>query len=120
MLAAYVGFKTLGMVGAVVAAVAVFLPSFAMMFALLPVFERVRTITWARAALQGMVAGVIGVLAITLTRLVPHALVDPFAVVLFLGAVTILLVWRAAPLKAAAGGAVLGVVRRRLIAAWGI
>ena len=120
MLAAYVGFKTLGMVGAVVAAVAVFLPSFVMMFALLPVFERVRTISWARAALQGMVAGVIGVLTITLTRLVPYALVDPFAVVLFVVAVGALLVWRTPPVRAAAGGAVLGVVRRRLIAAWGI
>src|SRR5262249_53546258 len=48
MLATYVGYKTLGITGAVVAAIAIFLPSFAMMFALLPVFERVRGITWAR------------------------------------------------------------------------
>jgi len=119
MLAAYVGYKALGLTGALVAAIAIFLPSFAMMFALLPVFERVRTITWARAALQGMVAGVIGTLAVALARLAPHVIVDPFSAVLFAGAVTVLLVWRAAPLKMAAGGAVLGVVRRRLIAAWG-
>jgi len=120
MLAAYVGYKTLGLTGAVVAALAIFLPSFAMMFALLPVFERVRAITWARAALQGMVAGVIGVLAVALTRLAPHAVVDPFAAVLFVGAVTALLLWRAAPLQMVAAGAVLGIVRRRLGAAWGI
>ena len=49
-----------------------------------------------------------------------HAVVDPFAAVLFVGAVTVLLVWRVAPLRMVAGGAVLGVVRRRLVAAWGI
>ena len=120
MLAAYVGYKTLGLTGAVVAAIAIFLPSFAMMLALLPVFERVRAITWARAALQGMVAGVIGTLGVALVRLAPHAVVDPFAVVLFVGAVTVLMVWRVAPLRMVAGGAVLGIVRRRLVAAWGV
>ncbi len=120
MLAAYVGYKALGATGAIIAAIAVFLPSFAMMFALLPVFERVRAVSWARAALQGMVAGVIGVLAIALTRLAPYALVDPFAGTLFVGAVAVLLLWRVAPLRMAAGGAVLGIVRRRLAAAWGL
>jgi len=119
MLAAYVGYKVLGLIGAVIAAIAIFLPSFVMMFALLPVFERVRTITWARAALQGMVAGVIGTLAIALGRLAPHALVDPFSVVLFIGAVAVMLLWRTAPVKMAAGGAVLGIVRRRVAAALG-
>src|SRR6185436_19127313 len=42
MLATYVGYKAVGVTGAIVGAVAIFLPSFVMMFALLPVFERVR------------------------------------------------------------------------------
>src|SRR5439155_17426398 len=61
MLATYVGYKALGLTGAVVAAIAIFAPSFVMMFALLPVFERVRALGWVKAALQGMVAaGIIG------------------------------------------------------------
>ena len=120
MLAAYVGYKTLGLTGAVVAAIAIFLPSFAMMLALLPVLERVRGITWARAALQGMVAGVIGTLGVALARLAPHAIVDSFAAVLFVGAVTVLMMWRVAPLRMVAGGAILGIVRRRLVAVWGV
>lgn len=119
MIAAYVGYKALGVAGAVVAAIAIFLPSFVMMFALLPTLERVLAITWARAAMQGMVSAVIGVIAVTLTRLAPYAVVDPFSGVLFVGAVAALL-WRAAPLQMVAGGAVLGIVRRRLAAAWGI
>ena len=120
MLATYVGYKTLGVAGAIVGAVAIFLPSFVMMFALLPVFERVRAITWAKAALQGMVAGVIGVLTITLTRLAPHAIVDPFSGAIFVGAATALLFWRVPPLPMIGGGAALGIVRRRLVAALGI
>lgn len=118
MIAAYVGYKTLGLAGAVVAAIAIFLPSFVMMFALLPMFERVLAITWARAAMQGMMSAVIGVIAVTLTRLAPHAVVDPFSGLLFVGA-TAALIWRAAPVPMVAGGAVLGIVRRRLGAALG-
>ena len=120
MLATYVGYKTLGVVGAIVGAITIFLPSFLMMFALLPVFERVRAITWAKAALQGMVAGVIGVLAVMLTRLAPHAIVDRFSAVVFVGAATVMLFWRVAPLPMVGSGAVLGIVRRRLVAALGI
>jgi len=120
MLAAYVGYKLVGMIGAVVGAIAIFLPSFVLMLGLLPVFERVRTVPWAQAVLQGMVAGVIGTLAVALTRLAPHAIVDSFAAVLFVLGVAVLLVWRAAPVKMAGGGAILGVVRQRLIAAWGV
>jgi len=119
MLATYVGYKALGLTGAVVAAIAIFAPSFVMMFALLPVFERVRALGWAKAALQGMMAGIIGVLAVTLIRLTPHAVVDPFSAVIFVCAVTALMLWRMAPLKMVAGGAVLGIVRRRLATAIG-
>jgi chromate transporter len=120
MLATYIGYKTFGVAGAIVGAIAIFLPSFVMMFALLPVFERVRGITWAKAALHGMVAGVIGVLAITLTRLAPHAIVDPFSAAIFVGAATALLFWRVPPLPMVGSGAALGIVRRRVIAALGI
>jgi chromate transporter len=54
MLAAYVGYKVAGIAGALVAAAAAFLPSFILMLALLPVFDRVRKYTWTRAVLRGM------------------------------------------------------------------
>jgi hypothetical protein len=47
-------------------------------------------------------------------------LVDPFAVVLFFAPAAVMLWWRAAPVKMAADGAVLGLVRRRLAATWGV
>src|SRR5262249_33431084 len=119
MLAAYVGYKTLGLTRAVIAAFAIFFPSFAMMFALLLRSSGFEPSPGPRRA-TGHGGGVIGTLAVALTRLAPHAVVDPFSALLFVGAVTTLLVWRAAPLKMVTAGGVLGIVRRRLIAAWEI
>jgi len=116
MVAAYVGYKTLGLGGALVAAAASFLPSFALMLALLPLFDRVRNLAWARAAMQGIVPSVIGVMAVALARMAPHAAPDPPAIVALVVTAVVLIVWRLAPLKVIAGGAVFGIVRDRLVA----
>lgn len=114
MLAAYVGYKVLGVGGAVVAAAASFLPSFVLMLGLLPVFERIRTLGWARAAMQGVAPAVIGVMAIALARMAPHAAPDPLAIGVLVVASLTLIRWRPAPLKAMLGGSVFGVLRDRL------
>ena len=114
MVAAYVGYTVAGLAGAVVGAAAVFLPSFVLMLALLPVFDRVRALGWARACLRGIGPAVIGVLAVSLLRLAPHALPDPFAVVLLLATVIALVCWRVASLKLMLAGSALGVLRSRL------
>ena len=48
MVAAYVGYKLLGVGGAAAAAMAAFLPSFVLMLAILPAFDRVRKLAWPR------------------------------------------------------------------------
>jgi chromate transporter len=55
-----------GVPGAAVAAAAIFLPSFALMLLILPMFERVSGLAWTRAAMQGVGPALIGVLAVTL------------------------------------------------------
>ena len=114
MLAAYVGYKVLGLGGAIVAAAASFLPSFVLMLVLLPVFDRIRSLRWARAVMQGIVPGVIGVMAVALVRMTPHAAPDPLAIAVLVVAVTTLILWRVAPLKAMLGGSVFGILRDRV------
>src|SRR5207249_11045238 len=63
---AYVGYKVAGIAGAAVGAATAFLPSFVLMLAVLPVFDRVRTLVWMRAAMRGIGPAVIGVLAVSL------------------------------------------------------
>ena len=84
-----------------------------MMLAILPAFDRVRTYTWTRAVLRGMSPAVIGLLAVSLTRLAPYALVDPFAVAIFVATVAALLLWRPGTVRLMLGGAVLGALRNR-------
>jgi chromate transporter len=111
MLAAYVGYKVLGISGAIVAATASFLPSFVLMLGLLPVFERIRDLRWAKAVMQGLVPGVIGVMVIALVRMAPYAAPDLPAAVALVMTAAVLIVWRLAPLKVMAGGALFGVLR---------
>lgn len=114
MLAAYVGYKVLGVGGAIVAATASFLPSFILMLGLLPVFDRIRNLAWARAVMQGLVPGVIGVMAIALVRMTPYAAPDALAIAALVLAGITLIVSRIAPLKVMLGGSVFGILRHRV------
>jgi len=115
MVAAYVGYKVAGFGGAVIAATASFLPSFILMLSILPVFERVRTLVWTRAAMRGVGPAVIGVMAVFLVRMAPHALPDPLAIAILMGTLIALLAWRIGALKLMGAGAVVGVLRNRLL-----
>ncbi|HET7339841.1 MAG TPA: chromate efflux transporter, partial [Methylomirabilota bacterium] len=53
-LAAFVGYRAAGVAGAIVSAAAIFLPSFVLVLAVLPFFERVRAIPWVVGALKGV------------------------------------------------------------------
>ena len=114
MVAAYVGSKVTGIAGAAVAAAAVFGPSFLLMLSMLPVFERVRTLVWIRAAMRGVGPAVIGVMAVFLVRMAPHALPDLWAMVILLGTLIALLAWRTSAMTLRGAGAVVGVLRSRV------
>src|SRR5262249_11055659 len=116
MVAAYVGYQVAGFGGAVVAAIASFLPSFIIMLLILPVFERVRTLVWTKAAMRGVGPAVMGVLAMALVRMAPHALPDAVAFAILVGTLIALLAWRTSALTLMGTGAVAGVVRSHLSA----
>ena len=113
MVAAYVGYKVAGIAGAAFAAAAIFLPAFMMMLAIMPVYDRVRTLVWTKAALQGIGPALIGVIAVSLVQMAPHALPDPFAIAVLIGTVIALLAWRFSAFKLIIAGAVLGVLSGR-------
>src|SRR5262245_35861867 len=83
----------------------------------LPVFDRIRTVGWARAAMRDIGPAVIGVLAVSLLRLAPHARPDPFAVVLLGVTVIAIAYWRVGTWKLMLGGSLLGVLRNRFASA---
>ena len=111
MVAAYVGYKVAGVVGAAVAGGAAFLPSFVLMLAILPVLERVRKLAWTRAVMRGMGPAVVGVLAVSLVRLAPYALPDVFAVVILVASLIALALYRVGTFKIMIAGSILGALR---------
>src|SRR5215831_9666107 len=114
MIAAYVGYKVAGAAGAAVAATAAFLPSFVIMLVILPVLDRVRKLAWMRAVMKGMAPAVIGVLAVSLVRLVPAAVPDPFAVAMLAATLLALTMTKLGVFKLMIAGAALGILRSRL------
>ena len=116
MVAAYVGYKMQGVAGALVAAIAIFLPAFVLMLSVLPVFVRVRELIWIKAAMKGIGPAVIGVLTVSLLQMAPHALPDIFTMTIFVAAVGAMLAWRVRPIKAMIGGALAGIARDRVLA----
>src|SRR5215469_8035272 len=114
MIAAYVGYKVAGIAGAAVAALAAFLPSFVIMLLILPVLDRVRKLAWMRAVMKGMAPAVIGVLAVSLARLAPAALPDPFAIAILVATLLALTMTKLGVFKLMLAGAALGILRSRL------
>lgn len=114
MVAAYVGFKVAGIAGATVAAGTIFLPSFVLMLSVLPIFARVRALRWSKAMMRGIAPAVIGVLAVSLLQLAPHAVSDATTSVLFVVAAAALLAWRTNVLQLMLAGAGIGVVVERV------
>jgi chromate transporter len=112
MLAAFVGYKVAGVAGAVVAASAIFLPSFLLMLSILPMLDRVRSLAWTRAAMRGISPAVVGAVALTVVQLTPHAVTDVFTGALFILSIAALLLWKLSALALALSGGLLGILVR--------
>lgn len=106
--------------GAGIAATASYLPSFILILTILPMFERVRTLGWITAAMQGVGPAVSGIFAVSLVRMAPYALPDPFAVAMLMGTLIALLAWHIGAIKLMMAGAGLGVLRSRLCSLPGV
>ena len=112
MLAAYVGYKLCGVAGATVGAFSIFLPSFILALSVVPVLNRFREIASIKSAMRAISAAVIGVLAVSLAHLAPHAAPDAFTMVLMGLSIAAMLAWSLAPLKMILAGSLLGVLSR--------
>jgi len=102
-----------GVAGALVATVAIFLPSFVLVALCAPLLQRLRQQPAARGALDGMNAAVVALIAVTLVDLARVAFTGPWPVaagVLAAGALTI---WRLNPTWLIAAAATVGFLASR-------
>jgi chromate transporter len=85
-LVAFVGYGVAGVPGALVATFAIYLPSFAAVLAVAPLLERWRHVEGLRAVLRGVNAIVVGAILGVALSLLPAAVPDPVAAMLFVAA----------------------------------
>jgi chromate transporter len=115
MLAAFVGYKLFALPGALLAAAAVFLPSFVVMLALLPALRHLGSFDWLKAALRAIVPAVIGALAASLAQLAWNTVDDLPRLALLAGACAAILLRNVDAFPLMAIGALVGIVEPFLI-----
>lgn len=92
--ATFIGYVLHGFAGALVATLAIFLPSFLLIAALWSVIPKLRRSPWAAAALDGVNAAAVGVMAGVCWDLGRAALRDPLTWILAAGSLLVLLRFR--------------------------
>jgi chromate transporter len=98
-----------GVAGAVVATIVIFVPSFALIFALAPVWKRLRALPGAAGALRGANAGVVGLLGAVLYHPILTSLgANVSSVGIALAAYALIVVWAFPPWTVVAASALLG------------
>jgi chromate transporter len=106
--ATFVGYQVEGFAGAVVATLGIFLPSFVFVALLAPIVPRLRRSAWAGAALDGLNAASLGLMAGVTLVLLDDAFPDALTVVVGVVALVVLLRWRVNPVWLIGAGALVG------------
>jgi chromate transporter len=119
--ATFIGYLLAGVPGAIVATVGIFLPSFVLVGVSHPFLPRLRANATIAAAIDGLNAAAVGLIAASVVFLARDALfpggaLDPLAVTLALAAFGALLSGRAGPVPLLLAGAFIGLAARTLSA----
>lgn len=109
--ATFIGYLILGIPGAIVATIAIFLPSFFFVLALNPLIPKMRQSKWASAFLDAVNASAVALMVFVLLKLVQETLLQPFdiwATLMAIVAVVLLLRFKINTTWLIIGGAVVG------------
>lgn len=114
--AAFVGYKVAGALGALVATVAIFTPSFLFIMFASPFLLRLRQNPWVKSFLRGVLPGVLGAIAAAAIPLAAAALLQPtvprtvVAVTVGLAALVALVCFRRPTWQLVPAGAIVGLI----------
>lgn len=110
IMATYIGFRVLGLPGALVSTVAVFLPSFFLLLGLTHVYRRVKDSPLVRGFLSGVMPAVCGMLLSATVFIARNAVAGPATGIMAVLALAMLLRFRADPVWLVLGGGAVGLV----------
>jgi len=81
--AAFIGYKVMSLLGATVAALAIYSPSFLLVVTTFGFYKKIKNNRWVRSALTGLIASFVGLMALIVINMGRHALVDIYTIGLF-------------------------------------
>jgi chromate transporter len=113
--ATFIGYVLAGWRGALVATVAIFLPSFVFVAVSRPLLPRLRRSRWTAAFLDGVNVAAVGLMAAVTWQLARAAIVDVFTAAVLIVSGALLLATRVNSAWLIVGGALAGLVHRRLV-----
>jgi len=105
-----IGYLVGGLPGALLATVAIFLPSFVLVAALMPLLGRARRSRWSAAALDGVNAAAVALMAGVTVQLAAACLVDWLSILVGLASLALLVCWRVNSTWLVLGGAAIGLL----------
>jgi len=105
-----IGYLTAGIPGAVIATVGIFLPSFVLVAAVNPIIPRLRKSPLAGAALDGVNAASLGLMAAVTIQLARVSLIDPLTIIIALLCVGTLFFLRINSTWLIVGGGLIGIL----------
>jgi chromate transporter len=108
--ATFIGYLVGGLPGALVATVAVFLPSFVFVAIVYPMVPRLRASAWTSAFLDGANAAAVGLMLAVVWQFATSSIVDPLTVALLVVAAVLLIRWRINSAWLVLGGGIVGVL----------
>jgi len=106
----FIGYKVLGLPGALIATLGTFLPSGLMLLGLLRVYQRIREHALVKGFLAGVMPAVVGMLLSATLLIGRSALGGPAPALIALLALALLLRFRLSPVWLVLGGALIGLV----------
>jgi chromate transporter len=112
--ALFIGYVLAGWAGAVIATVAIFLPSFVFVALTHNLVAKIRASRWASAALDGVNAAAVGLLAGVLYVLAREVFLDPWAIPVAAAAAVVALATKMNTVWLVAAGVLLGLLRTLL------
>lgn len=105
-----IGYLTAGIPGAVIATVGIFLPSFVLVAAVNPIIPRLRKSPLAGAALDGVNAASLGLMAAVTIQLARVSLIDPLTIIIVVACAAALFFFRTNSTWLIAGGGIVGLL----------
>ncbi|MBE2267840.1 MAG: chromate efflux transporter [Anaerolinea sp.] len=113
--ATFIGYTILGIPGAIVATLGIFLPGFVLVMLTNPLIPRMRQSRWLGALLDGVNVAAIGLMIGVTLEIARAALIDPITILLTLGAAFLLVRYKINSTWLILGGAVVGLIARLVI-----